>query len=70
VPWYFDWRQRAQARAQVRLAIEDTLDDGLPRAYTPDLYEEKVAAVFEHVFESYRRREQRFHARGLTTPPV
>jgi type I restriction enzyme R subunit len=49
-----DWRQRAQARAQVRLAIEDTLDDGLPRAYTPDLYEQKVAAVFEHVFESYQ----------------
>jgi type I restriction enzyme R subunit len=48
-----DWRQRAQARAQVRLAIEDTLDDGLPRAYTPDLYERKVAAVFEHVFEAY-----------------
>jgi type I restriction enzyme R subunit len=48
-----DWRRRAQARAQVRLAIEDTLDEGLPAAYTPAIYEQKAAAVFEHVFESY-----------------
>lgn len=49
-----DWRQRAQARAHVRLTIEDALDDGLPRAYTPELYQQKVAAVFEHVFGSYQ----------------
>lgn len=49
-----NWRQKAQARAQVRLAIEDTLDEGLPRAYTPELYQGKVTAVFEHVFESYQ----------------
>jgi type I restriction enzyme, R subunit len=48
-----DWRRRAQARAQVRLAIEDTLDEGLPAAYTPAIYEQKAAAVFEHIFESY-----------------
>jgi type I restriction enzyme R subunit len=48
-----DWRRRAQARAQVRLAIEDTLDEGLPSVYTPAIYEQKAAAVFEHVFESY-----------------
>jgi type I restriction enzyme R subunit len=48
-----DWRQKAQARARVRLAIEDALDDGLPKAYSTELYEEKVAAVFEHVYESY-----------------
>ena len=32
-----DWRKRASARAQVRLAIEDALDEGLLRAYTQDL---------------------------------
>ncbi len=47
-----DWRQRAQARAQVRLAIEDSLDDGLPRKYSPELYKQKCSAVFEHVFET------------------
>ncbi len=48
-----DWRQRAQARAQIRLAIEDSLDDGLPRSYPPELYKQKCSAVFEHVFESF-----------------
>jgi type I restriction enzyme R subunit len=48
-----DWRQRAQARAQVRLAIEDTLDEGLPRAFTPEIYHEKCAVLFEHVFERF-----------------
>lgn len=41
------------AQAEVRLAIEDALDDGLPHACSPDLYQRKVAAVFEHVLESY-----------------
>ena len=31
-----DWRKRVDARARVRLAIEDILDEGLPRAYTPE----------------------------------
>ena len=48
-----NWRQKAQARAQVKLAIEDALDEGLPRAYTPDLYQSKCAVVFEHVFETF-----------------
>ncbi|MGI8820253.1 MAG: type I restriction endonuclease subunit R [Chthoniobacterales bacterium] len=47
-----EWREKAQARAQVRLAIEDELDDGLPRSYSPELYKQKCSAVFEHVFES------------------
>ena len=37
----------------MRLAIEDALDDGLPKVYSPDLYKQKVATVFEHVYESY-----------------
>ena len=48
-----NWRQKAQARAQVKLAIEDALDEGLPRAYTPDLYKSKCSVVFEHVFEHF-----------------
>jgi type I restriction enzyme R subunit len=48
-----NWRQKAQARARVRLAIKDTLDDGLPRAYTPELFEAKCSTLFEHVFEHY-----------------
>lgn len=48
-----NWRQKQQARAQVKIAIEDTLDEGLPRAYTPDLYKTKCAVLFEHVFETF-----------------
>ena len=34
-------------------SIKDTLDTGLPRSYTPELYRQKCSAVFEHVYESY-----------------
>ncbi len=48
-----NWRQTVTARSRVKLAIEDMLDQGLPRAYTPDLYKQTCSAVFEHVYESY-----------------
>ena len=48
-----DWRQRATTRAQVRIQIEDTLDEGLPPAYSKEIYEAKCAALFEHMYESY-----------------
>ncbi len=51
-----EWRQKASARSQVKLAIEDVLDQGLPRAYTPDLYQQKCSAVFEHFYETYGDR--------------
>jgi type I restriction enzyme R subunit len=54
-----NWRQKAQARAQVRLAIEDVLDDGLPRAYSSELYKQKCSALFEHVFENSAQLEPR-----------
>ncbi|MBS0167874.1 MAG: type I restriction endonuclease subunit R [Nitrospira sp.] len=51
-----NWRQTVSARSRVKLAIEDLLDQGLPRAYTPDLYKQKCSAVFEHVYEVYGER--------------
>jgi type I restriction enzyme, R subunit len=48
-----DWRKRVDARARVKLAIEDILDEKLPRAYTPELYQGKCKALFEHVYENY-----------------
>jgi type I restriction enzyme R subunit len=35
------------------VAIETVLDQGLPDAYTPELYEQKAAALFQHVYGSY-----------------
>lgn len=49
----FDWRQTTQARARVKLAIEEVLDSGLPRVYTEPIYKDKCARVFEHVYESF-----------------
>jgi type I restriction enzyme R subunit len=37
-----------------RLAIDDTLDEGLPRTYTKELYNTKCEVLFEHVYESYQ----------------
>ena len=48
-----DWRKRQQARAGVQVTIEQILDEGLPDIYTAGTYEAKVAAVYEHVYESY-----------------
>jgi type I restriction enzyme R subunit len=52
-----NWRQKSTARSQLKLTIEDTLDSGLPRAYTPEMYQQKCSAVFEHIYESYSERD-------------
>jgi type I restriction enzyme R subunit len=60
-----NWRAKSTARSQLRLTIEDALDAGLPRAYTPELYKLKCSAVFEHVYESYPERNASVYAAGL-----
>jgi type I restriction enzyme R subunit len=57
-----NWRQKAAARSALRLRIEDVLDQGLPRAYSPELYNQKCVAVFEHVYESYPERNAGVYA--------
>ena len=57
-----NWRQKSTARSQLKLAIEDALDSGLPPAYTPDLYQQKCAALFEHFYENYTDRESGTYA--------
>jgi type I restriction enzyme R subunit len=59
-----DWRKRAEARAKVRIAIEDVLDDGLPRAYTPELYRGKCNTLFEHIYENYAGQGASVYARS------
>jgi putative transposase len=55
----------AAARSQLKLAIEDALDTGLPRAYTPELYRQKCSAVFEHMYESYPERNAGVYAMAV-----
>lgn len=57
-----NWRQKSAARSQLKLTIEDALDSGLPRAYSPELYQKKCAAVFEHIYESYPERNAGVYA--------
>jgi type I restriction enzyme, R subunit len=60
------WRQKSQARARVQLAIEETLDSGLPTAYDKPLFAAKCTAVFEHVYESYQGDGHSIYAVGVT----
>ena len=48
------WRQKISTRARVKIEIENALDEGLPRAYSKDIYEAKCSAIFEHVYQSYQ----------------
>ena len=57
-----NWRQKSTARSQLKLTIEDMLDTGLPRTYTPALYRQKCSALFEHIYESYPERDTAIYA--------
>ena len=59
-----NWRQKAAARSQLKLTIEDTLDAGLPRVYTPEIFTQKCLSLFEHVYESYPERDVGVYATG------
>ena len=48
-----DWRKQQQLRAQTEMAVQTTLDAGLPESYTQELFEKKWKAVYQHVYESY-----------------
>ncbi len=48
-----DWRKRQQARAELRVTVEKLLDQGLPRACTPALLEQRSPAVFQHIYDAY-----------------
>ena len=48
-----NWRQKTTSRSQLKLVIEDVLDEGLPDAYSPTLFASKCTALFEHVFECF-----------------
>jgi len=57
-----NWRQKSAARSTLKLAIEDTLDDGLPDSYSSEMYSQKCSALFEHVYESYPERNAGVYA--------
>jgi len=50
-----DWRKRQQTRANVRKAIEESLDNNLPKppAYDETIFNQKCDLVYEHIYENY-----------------
>jgi type I restriction enzyme, R subunit len=60
-----NWRQKSGARAQVRLAIEDVLDNGLPRAYDKPLYERKCSALLSTFTRATRTKAAAFTASNI-----
>lgn len=47
-----DWRKKQQAKAAVRLCIEETLES-LPPVFTEGLYHQKCGLIYQHVYEAY-----------------
>ena len=57
-----NWQQKFDARAKLKVVIEEALDIGLPRAYTPELYRQKCEAVFAHIEQAYPERNRSVYA--------
>ena len=57
-----EWRKKQQAKAAVKVAIEEILE-GLPTCYTTELYQQKVNVIYEHVYESYFGPEQNIYTK-------
>jgi len=48
-----DWRNKAQAKGEVRSTIEKILDEALPDAYDETIYATKCDAAYRHIYDSY-----------------
>jgi type I restriction enzyme R subunit len=49
-----DWRRKAETVADVRQTIKELLDADLPEnPYPPELFDDKVAAIFNHLVAAY-----------------
>ena len=57
-----NWRQKSMARSRLKLSIEDVLDKGLPRVYSPELYKQKCTVVFQHFYENYSDKDASVYA--------
>ncbi len=66
-----DWRKRQQTRSAVRVAVGTVLDSELPEVYGPELFDEKVERVYEHIYASYFDNGESVYTGAIEeTPPV
>ncbi len=56
-----DWRKKQRSRADVYTTVKTILDE-LPRAYTPELYDQKCGTVYQHVYDSYQGEGRSIYA--------
>lgn len=56
-----DWRKKQRTRADVYTTVKTVLDE-LPRAYTPELYQQKCDTVYQHVYDSYQGEGKSIYA--------
>ena len=59
-----DWRKKQRSRADVFTTVKTVLDE-LPRAYTPELYQQKCDTVYQHVYDSYQGEGRSIYAAAI-----
>jgi type I restriction enzyme R subunit len=65
-----NWQQNSAARAQLKILIKNALDECLPRAYTPELYQQQCEAVFADIEQAYPERDLSVYSlAGMSSPP-
>lgn len=60
-----DWRKRQQTRAAVLITIQDFLDQELPRAYTPEIFNHKCDLVYQHIYDYYYGAGQSLYSQAV-----
>ena len=48
-----DWKKKELSRAGVRVTIRDVLDNGLPEAYGPQIFDEKRHQIYELLYSNF-----------------
>ena len=59
-----DWRKKEQAKAAVRLCIEETLEK-LPPEFSTEIYYKKCNLIFQHIYDSYYGSGQSIYEQQL-----
>ena len=60
-----DWRKRQHTRAAVQVAVGKLLDEELPEVYGPNLFDDKVTRVYEHIYASYFDNGESVYSRAI-----
>ncbi len=65
-----DWRKRQHTRAAVQVAVGEILDADLPEVYGPELFDDKVRRVYEHIYASYFDNGESVYTGAAESPPA